>query len=299
MRTHRQHLPVLAAAIVAAALSVACERTPPEPGPRPGRPAPSAGALVTVGGVVITEHDLQLQLKGAGTHTPEPAADQRRTALEAVVREEAAAQRAIALGLDADPVYQEQIRPAAAQFNAVRRRMLAELLYRKEVSQKAAVAEAEARKFYDENTARITTELRVMQILSRDERKIEEAAAEIKAGAPFETVAAKHYADPGAGAVKPWDMGYLRWNLVPDQWREVLYRMKMGETSGVIRGPNRRFWIIHLVDSRTSPDASFDRLKANITEVLRAGKAQKVREELQRDLIGHTRIEYAPAAPAP
>lgn len=79
---------------------------------------------------------------------------------------------------------------------------------------------------------------------------------------------------------------------MPKAWRSVVYDLKKGEVSGVIRGPNNRFWIIKLVDKREKPANTFERIKPTIMEVLKNAQIQKLRDKTDRDLRAKASIVH-------
>ena len=90
----------------------------------------------------------------------------------------------------------------------------------------------------------------------------------------------------------PWDLGYLRWKQIPESWRNVNYDLNEGEVSGVIRGPNNRFWIIKLIDRRENTKTTFESIKPTILQVLKTEKVEELREKTDKDLRARASIVY-------
>lgn len=249
--------------------------------------------VASVNGVPITEADLKAA--GRGGHGGEPATaptpDERKAILETVIRDELIAQRAVELGLAADPAYQEQLHLLQAQVDTFRRQRLADLYHARELAE-VKVTDEEARRYFDDHAARLQTEAHVWQILVRDEARIEEVRRELEAGAAFEEVAARILPQAPGAESRPWDLGYLRWNQTPEPWQPELARLEKGQTSGVIRGPKNRFWIIRLIDRRTSPDVTFESTRATIVDTLKGQRIAARRDEENRALRGKAQIVY-------
>lgn len=257
---------------------------------RAGTSGATKDILATVNGTPISEIDVRYKLKN-DSHTAEVTPRYRQNALEAIIREEIFSQKAVELGLGTDPAYQEKLRQMEAQLNAFKRRELTELFFRREGQ--TIVSETEAEKYFAQNAARIRTELHVWQILQKgEEGPIEQALRDIKNGTPFEEVAARRFPKLPDTAQRPWDLGYLRWQQVPAPWQKVIYGLKKGEVSGIIRGPGKRFWIIKLIDTRDNRDVTFASLKPIIMEVLKGEKTEQLREKVERDLRNNSRIVY-------
>jgi peptidyl-prolyl cis-trans isomerase C len=246
--------------------------------------------LVTVNGTPIGEADVRYALSTGGHNTEIPP-KQRKNVLEVIIQQELVYQRAVELGLDANAGYQKKLRQMEAQLNAFKRKELSELFWRENAG-RAVVSEAEAKKYFEENAARIQTELHVWQILKRQERLIQKTLSEVEHGASFDEVARRQFPNLPEGAGQPWDLGYLKWKQVPEAWRNVVYDLKKGEVSGVIRGPNSRFWIIKLMDKRENPDITFESIKPTIMEVLKNEKIEELRAQAARDLRAKASIVY-------
>ena len=255
--------------------------------------------MATVNGVAISAVDLAQAIaataRGDGGHggAPGTARPDRDQVLATVIDQELAAQRATALGLDADPGYREELARLEAQVTGFRRQRLAVLLER-DVGAKAPVDPAAVRAYYDQHAARIGTQTRVWQILLRDDTVANTAAGELATGAPFEEVAARTLPAPPPPGTAPWDLGYLAWNQLPEAWLPELARLQVGGTSGVIAGPRGRRWIIKVVDRRADPEATFERARPIIELALQAQAATAARAELAQTLRQGARIELTP-----
>lgn len=246
--------------------------------------------VVTVNGIPITEADLRAESRGG--HQGDGAA-RVAASVDTVIRDELAAQRAAELGLDADPKYRAELRQLEAQVAAFRRGKLSDAYYAKELAKKATVTDAEARKYFDDNAVRIRTEIHVWQILLRDEVEIEQAARDLAAGTPFEEVAGRRFAKLADTSARPWDLGYLRWNQLPEVWRDVVYGLDQGQTSGVLRGANGRFWIVRVVAKRENQAITYESQQTTIVELLKAAKVESLREQADRDLRARAQVIYA------
>jgi len=284
-------------ATVALLPSLACDRNPSTStanraaGTRSQPGKSTEDVLVTVNGTPIGEADVRFALSSGG-HNKEVPPGHIKNVLEVIIRRELIYQRAVGLGLDANASYQEKLRRMEAQINAFKRKELSELFWR-EIGRRVEVSEAEANKYFAENAARIGTEVHVWQILRRKEGLIEQVLNDLQHGTSFEEVARKLFPNLPKTAGEPWDLGYLRWKQVPKAWRNVVYDLKKGEVSGVIRGPNNRFWIIKLIDKREPPDITFESVKPTVMEILKNAKIEELREKTERDLRAKASIVYA------
>lgn len=271
---------------------VGCSKGGPTTGTAAVPPPAMMGAvLATVNHVPITQSDLKAELKGA-THQSGMAGDgPEKRALEAVIQQELAFQKGMALGLDRDPAYQQQVAQLEAQVHAAKRKQMAELFYRHEVETKATPSDAEVQAYFDQNAAALKVELHVFQILLKDVARVQQAQKDIQAGATFEDVARTLFpAMPGGQ--KPWDLGFLKWQQLPKEWRPVVARLKDGETSPVILGAKDRAWLIQVVERRTNPDASLEQLRPLILQDLKATKLEALNGRAMAELKDAATIVY-------
>ena len=264
------------------------------------QPPSAADVVVTVNGTPITAADVRYVSSRAGSHQEGGTSPEPQQVLETIILQELAYQRAMKLGMDSDPEYQSKLGLVEVQVNEFKRKNLSEIFLRKEIARQAAVDETEARQYFEANAKRISTEINAWQILRRSEAAIKQVQSELEQGIPFEEVAGKHF--PGVPGMdrKPWELGYLRWKQLPSEWRNVVYDLKIGETSGIIAGRNNRFWIIKVIDTREIPDVAYEDIKPMIMDVLISEKSQKLRETIDRDLRDKARIVYSdqPITPA-
>ncbi len=121
---------------------------------------------------------------------------------------------------------------------------------------------------------------------------IEQVLNDLEQGTSFAEVARRQFPKLPKAAGEPWNLGYLRWKQVPKAWQNVVYGLKKGEVSGVIRGPNNRFWIIKLIDKRENPDITFESIKPTIMDVLKNAQIQKLRKKIDRDLRAKASIVH-------
>lgn len=278
--------PVLSLAIAAAcALMLSCKQEPLRP---------VEGVVVTVNGAPITSTDILVNSRNIPRgHQTAGAVPDNSEILEDIILQELAYQRALELGLDADPDYQQDLSRLEAQVNAFKRRALSEAFFKQELSRKTEVSDAEVQRYFDENGAILRTELHVWMVLRRDEDQIRQIQSELNQGQSFEEVAARQFPEMPGMDRQPWDLGYLRWSQVPEAWKEVLYKLQTGETSDIIRGPKNRFWIVKLIDKRENPDITFEQLKPAIVDLLGNEKRGLLRDETIRSLRDKARIVYS------
>lgn len=242
--------------------------------------------LATVNGVPITEYDVNLTLKRivhGETVTPEAT----QNILENLVRNELIYQQSLELGLDNNFEYRRKLYEADAQLRDYKRREISPL-YREYIKNKVVVTDSEAKEYFEQNSKRVQTKIHLGQIYYKgDEARIAEDYKEIKSGKSFEKVASKRFLNLPKGMKAPWDLGYLHWSQIPSFWQDSIDRLKPGQVSDIIKGPNERFWVIKLIDRTVDPNITFSTEKANIVEILRKQKT----DELSKTMLGQIRTK--------
>jgi parvulin-like peptidyl-prolyl isomerase len=131
----------------------------------------------------------------------------------------------------------------------------------------------------------------VWQIFLRHEGEIEAARRELEAGVPFEEAARRRFPNVPASAGAFWDVGWVRLAQAPEAWRDELAKLEPGATSGVLRGPKNRFWILKLVGRRENPALTFEAVKPAVVEAVRAEKIEARRAEKERELRARAKVE--------
>ena len=247
--------------------------------------------LATVNGVPITEYDVNLNIK-KGVHGEQVTPEATQNVLQVLVRNELIYQQSLELGLDNNQEYRRKLYEADAQLRDYKRREISSL-YREYIKNKAAVTDTEAKEYFEKNSKRIQTKVHLGQIYYKgEEARIAEDYKELKSGKSFEKVASKRFPNLPKGMKAPWDLGYLHWSQIPAFWQESIDRLKPGQVSEIIKGPNERFWVIKLIDRTVDPNITFATEKENIVEILRRQKADELSETLLGQMKAKSKIVF-------
>lgn len=287
------HLPLmphpLRHPLLCALLAASCGRAPSTQAP-----VSQGDVVARVNGVAIDRAEVSASSREGSPHgggAPESTA----ASLETVVFEELLAQRAVARGLHRDPVFTAEYRRAEARLRAWRRTQLAALAERQAGAEPVTVEEAQ--RYYTANEARVRGEVMVAQMLIRDEAAAEAALRELRGGVSFDDVARRLHPNLTDPAARPWEMGFLRWQQIPDAWRGPLDGLQPGQVSAVIRGPNRRFWILKLLARRQAEGVTFESVRPVIVQRLTEERRAGARDRLRAELLRGARVEYPRGAP--
>lgn len=252
-------------------LGAACRQDPSAP----AAAAPSASPrAATVNGALITEAEVAVLAKPSA-HAEGAPADKRKAVLDGLVRDELMRQAAVEQGLVPDAAALEEVARADALAAIARRKAFAGA-YLKQAVARFEPTEAEARAFFEQNAELLRSEYRLQQLFVRDEAQLQRAHQELVAGAAFEDVARKLYPDLPPGVGTPWELGFLAFKQLPEPWRPALATLQPGQFSGVLKGPNGRFWVIRLVEKRPKPEVTFEDVKPFVLEDLKRSRLDTV-----------------------
>jgi hypothetical protein len=252
------------------------------------------GALAIVNGVPIREADVTFALEKS-QHKDNATKDVRSRVLESLITEEIFHQEANRLALGNDPAYVKKTHQMEAQLNAFKRKAMSSLYHRTQIFGKAIISDAEAKAYFEKHAKKMQTEFHFWQILYKGKQKALEAArAEIVKGATFESVAKRQFPKLPPSAKAPWDLGYLHWNQLPAPWQNIAGGMKKGDLSTVIAGPQKRFWLLKLIDKRVNAKLGFEQVKLRIKHLLKKSKVVALKKAAVQDLRKKAKVVYSP-----
>jgi parvulin-like peptidyl-prolyl isomerase len=132
--------------------------------------------------------------------------------------------------------------------------------------------------------------VRVSQLLFKGRAEADALAAALDAGAPFDEAAARFFPGLPAGQ-RPWELGFLQYQQVPEQWWPTLERLAPGEVSAPIAGPNERFWVLRL-DERRPSQATPQALRAGLRAAVRARKVEAARAAAAQELRSRAMLQH-------
>jgi hypothetical protein len=118
--------------------------------------------------------------------------------------------------------------------------------------------------------------------LFKTKDQAEQVAQAMKSGS-FDDVARAQFPSLPAGVRAPWQLDFLSWQQVPAAWWPALDALEPGQVSGVVAGPNERWWVLRL-DERRPSQATPEAVRAALTAVLRAQRLEATRNQSTSDL---------------
>jgi peptidyl-prolyl cis-trans isomerase C len=242
--------------------------------------AAQEGLVAKVNGRVITEGDMKLAEAEIGSDLGTlPDATRRRVLLEFLIENQLFADAAESQKLAAAEGYDERMQ-------YWRRRSLRDLYFDRSV--RAAINDADARKFYDTQIGAMKPEeeVRARHILVESEEKARDLFEKIAHGSDFATLARQYSKDPGSKD-QGGELGFFgRGQMVP-QFEDVAFKLQRGEVSEPFE--TQFGWHLIKVDDRRQRSApGFEAVKDRGVAAMIHQKAQQIAS----DLRGKAQIEY-------
>lgn len=272
----RKHIITTTAVALSLALLVGCQSKSSQEGS--SSPQKKGQKVADVNGSIITSDDFKNEVENLPPYlrpmaeTPEG----KKELLDTMVVREIIMQEAKKEGID-------KSQAVAAKLEELKQRVIVEAFLKKKIEEQAKISDADLQKFYDENKDKFKSgeQAHASHILVKSEAEAQDVLAQIKKGASFEEMAKKHSVD--AAAAKGGDLGWFgKGSMIPD-FEKVVFGMKEGETSGIVK-TQYGFHIIKLTGKRPAGIRSFDESKELIRAKLLPEKQQAIFAKLKEEM---------------
>jgi peptidyl-prolyl cis-trans isomerase C len=224
--------------------------------------------VAQVGDKEITVEDLEKEWKAASRLIIQgvPELQRKKELVDKLIGDQVVILEAYKEGLDnaveADTMFAQQ-----------KGRILLNVLYQKEIADKAKVTEAEMKKEYE----MMQQEVHASHILVESKEEADEITKQLKGGADFAELAKEKSIDPSAKE-NGGDLGFFRWGRMVPEFQEVAFKLKDGEISKPVE--TKYGWhVIQVVERRDLEQPPFEESKTLIENQLgRRKKEQRVEE---------------------
>jgi parvulin-like peptidyl-prolyl isomerase len=196
----------------------------------------------------------------------------RRAILDSLVIRQMLIQEAYKKHIDAS---EEVNRIVLASYD----RFLLDVLYQKEIAEKAKVTESDIKDFYD----KLEYKIQASHILFSAEDTANMILDSIKNGASFEDMAVKYSVDRSA-ATNRGDLGWFTWGRMEPVFQDQVFKMNPGEMSKPFK--TRYGWhIVKMVD-RAPNEArpSYEKVQAEIKTTVENIKRNEILEKYTEDI---------------
>ena len=174
-------------------------------------------------------------------------------------------------GEDIQAILQEQGKSYDEWEKAQRESLLLDKLIDLSMDSMVTVSDEEVRQYYEQNKDKYDypAQVRARQILVYEQKIAEQALQEIQSGTDFAEVAKKYSESPDAQ--NGGDLGFFAKGDMPPEFDEVIFSLKMGEVSEVVKTPYG-YQIFKLTGQREAHRVSFEDAKEQIKTMLRKQK---------------------------
>jgi peptidyl-prolyl cis-trans isomerase C len=219
----------------------------------------SSQVLARVGDKEITTTYFERQLAGLPESLQKLSThgQGKKAALEGLVNKEILYAEALKKKVDKDAEIERK-------FEDVKKELVISTYLQNEIISRIKVADKEVEAFYKTNPSEFKNreEIRISQIVVPDEAKAQEILDKIKIRRDFGDLAANYSIDKASAANKG-DVGYYTYKRLPDEVRESVFKLKVGEISKPYKMPGGYYEIYKITDRRTV-SFTFDQVKDSI-----------------------------------
>jgi peptidyl-prolyl cis-trans isomerase C len=241
-------------------LLAACQGKPPS-----GRDGNAI--LAKVNGTPITEEDIKISLSRGHGRPAEVQAG--KEFLDDVIVEVLMYQQGLKLGLDKESGYKafiakKQNQVPRAQWREMKRRVI-----NNQIAAKIEISNKDARDYYEKNAGRMATQLHLLFIKVKDKEAADKALKKISGGASFEAVARPLMGDTKVDGREAWDLGFVKWDKIPVDFLDAVYRLKPGEVSDVMGSQLAGFQIVKVLAKKKVPVVAFSASQGIVMNRLR------------------------------
>jgi parvulin-like peptidyl-prolyl isomerase len=248
--------------------------------------ADESQVVARVNQAVLTRQDFQEAMPQGLAGISEPGKEEL---LRQWINGELFYQEARRLGLHRDPKVAKQIKDIERDF-------LANQLMMREVYEKNAVGEAEARAYFEQHQEEYQSELRLSQILVPGKEEADQVRGKLAQGADFAKLAREVSRD-SLTKIRGGDLpAYLRRGsgYFPLDFEEAVFSLKPGGVSQPIRHRDG-YLIIKVTERRpTLEKVKFDDVQEALISVLNMDRKKKAYEQLVERLRSGAKVESHP-----
>lgn len=170
-----------------------------------------------------------------------------------------------------ETILQEQGQTYVEWEKAQRENILMEKLTNLNMGSMITVSDEEVRQYYERHEEHYDhpAQIRASQILTYDRERADRALQEIRDGRHFAEVARRY--SESSDAQDGGNLGFFAKGVMPPEFDEVLFNLKMGEVSDVVKTPYG-YQIFQLTGQREAHRVSFDEAQAQIRSKLEQQK---------------------------
>jgi len=239
--------------------------------------------VAKVGSRTITVDQLQKRLGDKKFSSWEQELTQKQQLLQTLIDEQLMVIGATELGLDKDPDFISQIQ-------GLKRNILLEELYNREILKKSQPSEKELKAHYD----KLSWEIKARHILVKTEEEAQEIFTQLSNGAGFEELAKEKSIDTQTKKLGG-DLGYFTWGRMVGPFQDMAFAMEPGTISKPVK-TDFGWHIIKVEDRRKAELKSYEEEKNRIQRQLSSEKSKMLTQEYLIKLRDKANIQLQPDA---
>lgn len=250
--------------------------------------------LAEVNGEKITLNDFEEEISGVPASYRSIISTNKRKFLDDIILQELLYQEAIKKGLEKD-------KDVIKNLERIKKKVLAQKLLEKEVIETTKISEDEVNKYYEEHKQdyKIPEQVNAAHILikvkeganEQEEKatfeKAEGLLKKIKEGADFSQLAKENSECPSSS--KGGELGYFSKGQMIPEFEEVVFSLKVGEISGIVK-TKFGYHIIKSLDKKESRQKELSEVKDEIEQELIKKKQKSNFENYTNDLKSKAKI---------
>jgi parvulin-like peptidyl-prolyl isomerase len=172
----------------------------------------------------------------------------------------------------------------------IEKNMMIQTVFSDTVTAKVKVSDEEVKQYYEKNASRFKQpeSVKLRLISAKDEKKARDILEMLKSGDDFGEIAYNMSED--SYRAQKGDIGYMhKGRMVPDI-EEAAFKLKIGETSGVINAENTWF-IIKLEDKKPEHQLPFEEVRDKLKKDLEKERTKELNDKWVADLRAKAKIE--------
>jgi parvulin-like peptidyl-prolyl isomerase len=172
----------------------------------------------------------------------------------------------------------------------IEKNMMIQTVFSDTVTAKVKVSDEEVKQYYEKNASRFKQpeSVKLRLISAKDEKKAQDILAKLKSGDDFGEIAYNMSED--SYREKRGDVGYMHKGRMVPEIEEAAFKLKIGETSGVINAENT-WLIIKLEDKKPEHQLPFEEVRDKLKRDLEKERTKELNEKWIADLRAKAKIE--------
>jgi peptidyl-prolyl cis-trans isomerase C len=250
---------------------------------KPAAPAKKDGKVVAeIGSEKITLEEINEMIKQIPEQYQSMAEANKGMFVDSVVNQKLLYSEASKLNLDKEAAVQKQIEEA-------RKEIIIKEFLRKEVEDKVAVSDEDAKKYYDANKDKFKDgeKVKVFHILVETEAEANDILAKLNGGADFAALAKEKSKCPSKE--KGGELGLISRGQTVPEFENAAFALQPGQLSAVVKS-QFGYHIIKITEKQPEKVLSFDEVKDQLKQMLLADKQKERFELILKDLKDKNKV---------